>query len=184
MEPEKETMIKGKTPVWVTDPSDIVVFSEPREEKPEIAPDIERVELKWLSDIEKVINGWKDKCDENSKAHNKKAAYYKKVYKALGIPSAVLPAVLAVLNSSTGEGYKVLISGLMIVLSVISGVAGFINAGKKYEQHYQYEFMYSELSNEITSEMVKPRRNRPAADVFLQKIVDKYNSVNKGAPAL
>jgi len=43
--------------------------------------------------------------------------------------------------------------------------------------------MYNELATEITREMVKPQRFRQDADVFLQRIMDRFNYLNNLAPS-
>lgn len=176
--------------VPVMDPDDIVVFSTPsdmelglkKEEDEEVEPDAVREELKWMSDIEKTILGWEATARENVIKHGKMKKYYKRIYNVFGGITAALPIAVGFVNAGVGENSRTLMSVLMGCTGVLVGIYERINAGKKAEQYSHYEYQYSQLANEIHSEMIKPRRNRPAADVYLQKILDRVNSIDSGAP--
>jgi len=53
---------------------------------------------------------------------------------------------------------------------LFSGIGMFFNFGKKEHTHFEYANKFFELSNEIESELSKPKRMRVACDVYMEKI--------------
>jgi hypothetical protein len=100
----------------------------------------------------------------------------------LGIPSAIIPMALAAASDILGDDWKIVTISSLIVMGILNIILGFKNPGKRAEAHLNFEALYGELAVEITSELVKPREYRQDADVFIQKIMDRYNSLNNRAP--
>jgi hypothetical protein len=89
----------------------------------------------------------------------------------------VLAAVNDLLKKTDG-----ITIGFLVVTAVLSTVTTVLNPAKRSEAHINYSCSYSELANEISSELVKPQRFRIAADVYIQKILDRLNALNAHAP--
>lgn len=142
-----------------------------------------RREMLWTSKIESVIGEWHESCISMAKAHGEHAKYHKKVFYSLGIPSAVIPLTIAALNDILKDEYSGITIAFLIATGIITTVNGFLNPSKMAEDHSNFQAMYGELAVEITSELVKPRTYRQDADVFIQRIMDRYNSLNNRAPA-
>ena len=73
------------------------------------------------------------------------------------------------------------VTGLIVVGS-LNIISGYLNPGGKEEAHKDFESLYNELAVEITSELIKPQKNRQAADVYVQRIMDRFNNLNARAP--
>lgn len=144
--------------------------------------DKNRKELLWTNKIEDVLNEWHSKCITSSAWHCKKAKKHKMRFYILGIPAAIIPMALAASSDFLGDDWKLLVVIAMIISGSLNIVSGFLNPGKRLESHLTFSSMYSELAIEITSELVKPQSHRQAADVFIQRIMDNYNSLNNRAP--
>jgi hypothetical protein len=142
----------------------------------------DRPELLWTTKIENVIYGWHNKCLKNADWHAMRAKHHKKIFYGLGIPSAIIPMALAAASEMMGEDWKVFIIASLIITGILNIIAGFLNPGKKAEAHLNFNALYSQLAVEITSEMVKPQSYRQDADVFIQRIMDNYNSLNNRSP--
>lgn len=142
-----------------------------------------RKELLWTEKIEGVIRGWHDECIKIAHVHGKCAKYHTNIFYGIGIPASIFPLMLAALNDTLKEEPIVTIV-LLISTGVLTTVNGFLNPGKRAEAHRNYEAMYNELAVEITCELVKPQSYRQDADVFIQKIMDRFNSLNNRAPPI
>ena len=140
-----------------------------------------RTEMLWTEKPEKQLSSWKKEIDLKSKHHNKIGKKNKKLYTATGIPSIVIPLVIAGLNGIV-DILPITISILMICSSVISTIASFMNFGKKSQVHFDYDSKYNELSLIIELELCKKKIDRIACDVFLERIFQKYNALNSSAP--
>jgi hypothetical protein len=143
----------------------------------------DRPELLWTRKIEDVIYGWHNKCLKYADWHAMRAKHHKKIFYGLGIPSAIIPMALAAGSELMGADWKVLIIFSLVITGILNIIAGFLNPGKKAEAHLNFNASYSQLAVEITSEMVKPQSYRTDADVFIQRIMDNYNSLNNRSPA-
>lgn len=141
-----------------------------------------RKQLLWTDKIEDVINSWYLKCLENADNHLVKAKRHKCMFYSLNIPAAIIPMTIAALTETTRERWELLITFLLIVNGILNIVNGFLNSGKKAENHMNFNALYNELAVNITSEIVKPKKFRQSADVFIQRIMDNYNSLNNRAP--
>lgn len=140
-------------------------------------------ELIWSTDIENVIKEWHNRCLTSANWHVKKAKKHRKIFYILSIPAAIIPMSLASASETLDEEYKHFIAGCLILTGGLNIIAGFLNSGKVAESHLNFSALYNELAVELTSELVKPRTNRQVADVFIQRIMDRYNSLNNRAPA-
>jgi hypothetical protein len=143
---------------------------------------VNRQELLWTKKIESKLSEWHENCINIAKVHNAKSKKHRKVFYVLGIPAAIIPMGLAAASEILGDDWKGIVISLLIFMGILNIVSGFLNPGKRAEAHLQFEALYNELAVEITSELVKPQRNRLDADVFIQKIMDKYNGLNNRAP--
>jgi hypothetical protein len=142
-----------------------------------------RQAMLWSSDIEDVLTKWHQKCTSNARQHCQSGATFRTIYTCLAIPASVVPLALASLSSIVTKSHTVFIVG-MVISGVLSTFVGVLNPGSKAQRHRGFEAHYTELSMEITKELVKPQRHRADADVFLQRIMDRYNHLNNLAPGV
>ena len=142
-----------------------------------------RKQLLWTTAIEEKIKEWYEKCRNNAHIHNSNAKKFKKLHFAIGIPAAIIPLTAVALNGFLGD-YPFVPVACLIATGVLTTLQGFFNPVEKQEKHFSYDAQYNELAVEIASELIKPQHNRQEADVFLQKIMDRYNYLNNIAPPL
>jgi len=143
--------------------------------------DRERDEMLWDVKPENQLKIWKEEIDLKSKHHKKIGIRNKKLYIIFTIPSIIIPLVIAGLNGVV-DILPITISCLMIFASVISTISSFINFGKKSQMNYEYDSKYDELSLTIELELCKKKIDRIAVDIFLERIFQRYNSLNATAP--
>lgn len=167
---------KGRTPYYNTKRGKKLY------ESPEQTDDVNRKELLWTKKIEDVIKGWHHNCLKFAATHGERAKYHKKIFYWLGIPAALIPMALAASSELITENWKIITIVSLITTGAINIVIGFKNPGKRAESHLNFESLYNQLAIEITSELIKPQSHRQAADVFIQRIMDRYNSLNDRAP--
>ena len=71
--------------------------------------------------------------------------------------------------SSVLQDYPLLSSGLMVLVSIFTGISGFLNLGGKTQQHFNSEALYGDLALKIELEMCKPKKNRMSCSVLNMK---------------
>ena len=143
--------------------------------------DMEREELLWEDREEKLLHKWKTEMISKSSSHLRKGKRYKKLHLIFGIPSTVIPLVMAGLTGYN-EINKIAASSVLIISGVLTGVSNFSNFSKKSQIHLEFENRYSQLSLDIDSELCKPKKNRAACDMFIEKIKQQYHCLNQQAP--
>ena len=146
--------------------------------------DDDRVELPWEDREEQLVQKIASECTIVSKEHENKAKYNKKLYVAFGLPAMLIPIILAGLNTFLTKEHELLVSSLLILSGILTGISQFFNFGKKTQAHFEYASRYSELLLMIDIEMVKPKRFRLACDVFLERVSKCFADLNANAPAL
>ena len=143
--------------------------------------DIEREEQLWTSTSEKLIIGWRDNAQSRSAIHGKKGKLNKFKYALFGVPSTLIPIIIAGTSEYIVE-HPLMSNILLIIAGALSGIVSFFNFGAKSEKHYIAEVKLVEFVNEIDVVMSKPKRHRQAVDVYMQATLDKYNSILESAP--
>ena len=145
--------------------------------------DVERIEMLWDNDITTLIRQWADRCEQASKAHYTRAKWYKRYYRLASLFSATIPLVSGAFDSQLSATPN-LQAGLMLCAGVVSTINAFLNLGQKAQEHFTAEFLFIEFKNECDSELVKAKKHRLQADVFLERCLNKYNKLVGNAPVL
>ena len=73
---------------------------------------------------------------------------------------------------------------LMILVSIMTGLNGFLNLGKQTQENFQYEGLYSDLVLNIEQELCKPKSHRVACDVYLERVKCNVSKLDLSAPNL
>ena len=145
--------------------------------------DVQRKELLWESREEELINKWIDDCKIRCEKHNKKSKEYKIKYASVGLPSILIPIVLGGLSPII-QCQTLEYSLVLMTAGIFSGVGMFFNFGKKQVEHNMYANKFFKLVTEVESELAKPKKNRIACDVYIEKVKNEYNSLVLSSPDL
>lgn len=145
--------------------------------------DCNRKELLWEDREEQLILGWCKKLKINSLAHGQKAKKMKQYYNCVSLPAILIPVIASSL-STVLQPYPLAMTGAMLTTSIFTGINGFFNYGKKEQQHFEYEYAYNKLANEIDKELSKPKCHRIACDLYLQIILSEMNRLDSSSPDL
>ena len=145
--------------------------------------DEQRRELLWERREEQLLLQWCKKLKSNSLAHGIKAKRTKRYYNMVSLPAILIPVIASSL-STVLQPYPLAMSGAMLFTSVFTGVNGFFNLGGKTQLHFEYEYAYNKLANEIDKELCKPKRHRVACDLYMQIILSEMNRLDASAPVL
>lgn len=150
---------------------------------PSSVDDENRKELLWEKREEKVMCKWCEDCKYRSIQHGKKGKKKKFLFGLFGIPTMLIPIVLGGVSSIV-PCHSLVYSLGMMGTGLFSGISMFFNFGKKEQLHFEYENRFFELSNEIDSELSKPKKHRVACDVYMEKIKQEYNKCCSQSPTL
>ena len=167
--------------------TDIDIICDDRIDSRELTPhsldDENRKELPWEKREESLILKWGDDCNIRSVKHDIKGKKFKIKFAMFGIPSIFIPIILSGVSPIVGC-HSIVYSLGMMSAGLFSGVNVFFNFGKKQQEHFDYSNKFSELFNEIESELSKPKRFRVACDIYIERVKSEYNALCNKAPII
>ena len=146
--------------------------------------DIAREEEKWSSKNELYLQQIRDKCSEKSKAHDISSHKNKKFYIYSSIPTIILPLVLANTTSYIPTDYNYIEPLGLTCIAIINGLKTLFNFSKKTEVHNTFAGKYSEIVDDITTQLSRGKRFRIALDVYLERITSSVRILDASAPML
>ena len=138
----------------------------------------------WNSAGEALVSSWADDCLHRSKTHGVRETRAKFFHSVFGLPSILLPVVLAALTPIIDQFHSaayIQVSGL-VTIGVVSSVNTFYNFDKKAARHAEYSARYQELANDVQYQLFKGREFRVSSDEFIARVQTKYNNLNEKAP--
>lgn len=145
--------------------------------------DLERIEIPWEAREEDYLTDIRGRCDSLSERHGAKAAKFRRLYNALGLPAALIPTSLGAMNGVLTPDAWV-ISLAMVLTGILTTTSQFLNLGKKASRHTEYSGLYADLSAQITRELALPKRGRTACDVYMERVSSRYAFLQGSAPDL
>jgi hypothetical protein len=143
----------------------------------------DRREVLWEPRLETLCNKWYDDCLARSTQHDVKAKIHKRRFATFALPSIILPLIMSGLSNLLVD-YPLVSSSGMALTAILTGMNTFFNHSKKQIQHFEYSGKFFKLATEIEKEIAKRKKDRIAADVFLERISADYNNLAFNAPPL
>jgi len=144
--------------------------------------DIDRVEMKWNSNLEKKLQDWMELCKDIALAHSKMAKKRKQCYYVMSIPAILVPLFMGFTQQYFGEDheyYPLISSTGYLLTGSLTALNTFLAYGAKYVEHEVASNRYEEVMYEIDSILIKPKKHRQAADVCMERIKNNIESLNK-----
>lgn len=151
-----------------------------------------RIEGPWNSEIEDFMNEWKTMCKLKSTLHSKAGYIYKKKNAHWGLPAMLIPISMAPISIMIGYNscsddlnwQTVFNSTAFLISGIFSGVYSFFKFGEKMEQFFNYSARYYDVFTEIEAELIKERKYRVPADVFIIRIKMLVDNLSKTEPVI
>jgi len=156
------------------------MITERHESTPPSSDDVDREEMLWGTRQELQINKWKEEAANKAIHHTKRQNRYKMFYNALMLPLVILPCISSAITMQVSERVNVF---LFLATGILNGVHGFLNYGRRQQEHGDYSNLWEAFVTDIESEMCKPKRSRVACDVFLQKTLDQFQKLSATEPS-
>ena len=143
----------------------------------------DRREVLWDVRLEELCKKWKDDCLVRTKRHDLKAKVHKRRFDIFALPAIVLPLIMSGLSNILVE-YPLVSSSGMAITAILTGINTFYNNAKRELQQFEYSAKFFKLSIDVERELAKKKRDRLAADVFLERVSMDYNNLAFNAPPL
>lgn len=144
--------------------------------------DPNRRELLWDKREEKIFINWINESKKKVDFHRRKEKYCKVKNACLSIPAILIPIISSglsgILPCNSMEN-----SILMMVVGILNCFSTFFDYGRLREKHGIFANRYFSLITEVESELSKPKRDRVACDLYLEKIKQMFNNLHLTEPS-
>jgi len=148
--------------------------------------DIKRDEEPWGTSQEELIKQWREFSNSLATAHDNSARACKKKNVLYGLPSLMIPMLMAPLSAALKD--RAYISYIEMIAfmttAVTSAMAQFFDYSGKTQKHFAFSARYADLVTDIDHELSKPAQFRQQVDTFSLKIKMMYDGLNRAAPDL
>jgi hypothetical protein len=141
--------------------------------------DPERREMMWRSKAEDLVHTIRDGAKAQSAKHGKAAWKARRLYQVFGLPTVIIPLAGSVAAQFLPEAG---VSAMMLASGICAGVNTFLNYGQKAQAHFEYSARWDEIATTVAFEMAKPRADRTAADVFLERLRNRTSALRAAEP--
>jgi len=142
-----------------------------------------RIELLWERREEQVVENFAEDANTRSISHDLKAKKFKRLNIGFTLPTIVIPLILSGLSEVLDE-FKLLNNILLICVGILSGIQALLGFSEKYQKHSNFSNLFLELSDEVKTELSKPKSSRVACDLFMCKIRLRRSNLISRAPDL
>jgi len=134
----------------------------------------------WGSDIEQYLMDVAKLSDEKASIHDDSGYHFKKKKADWGLPMVIIPAICSPISlmigmargdtcdTFTAADYFAA-TGFMLT-AIFTAVYQFYDYGVKYQLHFNHAYIFSSISSKIKGKLVRNRKFREPADVFMTEV--------------
>jgi len=148
----------------------------------------------WGTRIEKYLREAVKLCDEKENQHEEAGYHFKNRKSRWGLPTIIVPALFAPITLMVGWGRGDTCSNIttadyvsafgFMITAFFTGVYEFYNYGVKYQKHFNHAYIFGSISSKINAEMIRGRKFRLPADVFMVEINMEIDNAMRNEPIL
>lgn len=157
------------------------IILEKKDRESSSLDDASRKELMWEAREEKLIQGWIEKCFEKSRNHISRCHSFKIRYHFWGGLSVFTPILFGGLIRLSNFKFQLETIGF-ILSGLTSAINVFFDFNGLRSKHLEYACKYEDFAHTMQAELVKPKRNRAACDMFLARCELQLGSLNRSSP--
>lgn len=153
-----------------------------------------RTQNNWHSELMLYMQNIKRIASEKSAQHDSAGHYFHELDVRWGLPSVLIPAVLApiiiLVGLNTGDTCDTLTatdyvstSGFVLT-SFVTSINGYFRYGSRSTTHHLYASKYTNIITDIDAELIKSPAARMDGNVFLTTVKMKYDNLVFGEPVV
>ena len=143
--------------------------------------DPDRRECEWTDTIDSTILRWGEDCQQKSHEHKSYAKINNVLHFAFALPAITLPLIAVWLDNWLTPSTTISANCLVAITSLLVAISSLCAFQKKQMLHEEHQARYHNLNTLIEKELCKHKRDRQACDVFIEKVMIKYNTLNKSS---
>lgn len=142
----------------------------------------------WSNKIEDYVKKMRDKCLIKMDQHDRCSNHYKKRDVMTRLPTLILPSIFAPLvllmaneEDPCAKSDHIQISSYLstsgfILTGIFTGIHNFFRYDHRVNKHNRFSAKYSDLITDIETELIKKKKYRIPADVFVTTIKMKFDT--------
>ena len=162
------------------DSEDILINMYP-DEPDNSSVDRDRIETAWGVKSEILLQEYSQICKKKQLTCSQKYLYYKKLNNLFNLPCICIPLILSGLQPIIAD-YVMITNVSLILTGILSGINAYFGHSKKSERFHSHDNLYAQLSMSIDLELNKRKRDRIAADVFVERSHLQLSFINSTFP--
>lgn len=143
---------------------------------------LDRNEALWTDKNEDLLKEWMLDASKDAGEHRRKAKQLRNIYIVLSMLTSTLPVVLSGLTDIIVDDH--ILTGLLIFSGLMNACASVINPSRKSEAHFNAETRYYQLSTTIQRDLTLKKRERPAVDIYLERIMNQRSRIKEISPSI
>lgn len=177
-----KTSTRRQTPVSL----ELMKCMEKRSDEEALDLDVSREEQQWDEKTEKLIKRWMDEIYSFQMKYEIAGYRHRWLKRMYNLPTIIIPACLAPITA-TYDAWRYMVyvnCAGFTTTSILGAVNTFFDFARSEELSFDYCDRYGALYTDIELELTKPRRFRVPVDVYITKVMMRYDNLNANAPTL
>ena len=148
----------------------------------------------WTSKISDYVTNIRDECILKQIQHEACGHHYRNLELILTLPLILIPSLsgplVLLLASITKDNCDTITTTdyfatfALILTSIFSNLISFFKFGTRSTKHFMYSSKYSDICTDIEAEIVKAKKYRLNATVFITTIKMKFDNMVFGEPVI
>ena len=158
-----------------------------------VTPESTKTEA-WTSKISDYVKHVRDECVLKQKQHEACGHYFRNLELLLTLPLILIPSLsgplVILIATITDDNCAILTTtdyfatGAFILTSIFSNLTSFFKFGTRSTMHFMYSSKYSDMCTDIEAEIIKTKKYRINASVFITTIKMKFDNLVFGEPVI
>ena len=137
--------------------------------------------MMWRTPAEELVIRTRDEANEAAIRHERAARRARLLYQIFGLPTVLIPLVGSVAAQFVPESA---VAVAMVAAAMCSAANTYMNFGSKASHHNEFHARWCELSSSIDFEICRPRADRAACDVFLERLRNRKAALRAAEPVV
>jgi hypothetical protein len=172
--------------------SQVRIILDPSEKSSDSSTPPPRLTDPWTHEIDTYMKDLRNDSEKKQNDHAEAGHHFRRLEIKWALPSILSPAVCAplillVANATNDSCAKVTLTDYVAtvgfaVTAFFTTIHNYFRYGNRTALHNMYSAKYSDIVTDIDSEIIKKRRFRAPADVFMATMKMKYDNLVFGEP--
>mgnify|MGYP006105010791 CR=1 FL=1 len=148
----------------------------------------------WTNKITDYVKRLRDNCLLKQEEHERSGHHFMMLEYLFGLPAVLIPTVsgpivilLALLTDDTCDNITTtdyFSTSVFVTTGILNSINTFFKFGIRSNRHFTFASKYSDICTDIDTEIIKSKKYRMNAGLFLNTVKMKFDSLSFSEPIL